>query len=257
VAPDLIECRTLARIGNPAGVRLACQIRPQADISIEPLVRLNTEAARDVLRFGAAIDGGAEMEIAALFVDLRESTRLAAGRLPYDALFLFDRYIQAVTAAVRHNGGLVTSIAGDGAMSMFARDGDIARAARDAFLAAAEIWDGVDRLNRELAEELPLPLRIGIGLHVGTAVVGILPSGESGSLQFLGDTGNVAAKLEGQTSRLNCVLIASALASETAAPWRRGSLDVRELSIPGKDAMSVCVFRARAELDQIVRPPAT
>jgi len=256
MAPDPIEYRTLTRIGNPAGVRLACQIRPQADIAIEPLVRLSTEAARDVLRFGAAIDGGAEMEIAALFVDLRESTRLAAGRLPYDALFLFDRYIQAVTAAVRRNGGIVTSIAGDGIMSMFAREGDIARAARDAFLAAAEIWDGVDRLNRELAEELPLPLRIGIGLHVGTAVVGILPSGESGSLQFLGDTGNVAAKLEGQTSRLNCVLIASALASETAAPWRRGSLDVRELSIPGKDPVSVCVFQVRAELDAIVRPPA-
>jgi hypothetical protein len=51
---------------------------------------------------------------------------------------------------------------------------------------------------------------------------------------------------------LNCVLIASALASETAAPWRWGSLDVRELSIPGKDTMSVCVFRARAELDLLL-----
>lgn len=254
-AADLIECRTLARIGNPAGVRLACQLRPQADISIEPLVRLTTDAARDVLRFGAAIDGGAEMEIAALFVDLRESTRLAAGRLPYDALFLFDRYIQAVTAAVRRNGGIVTSIAGDGVMTMFAREGDVARTARDAFLAAAAIWDGVDRLNRDLAEELPLPLRVGIGLHIGTAVVGILPSGESGSLQFLGDTGNVAAKLEGETRQLNCVLIASAQASETAAPWRQESLDVRELSIPGKDPISVCVFRTRAELDEIVRPP--
>lgn len=254
MAPDPIELRTLARIGDPAGVRLACQVRPQADISIEPLVRLSADAARDVLRFGAAIDGGAEMEIAALFVDLRESTRLAAGRLPYDALFLFDRYIQAVTAAVRHNGGIVTSIAGDGVMTMFARQDDVARTARDAFLAAAEIWDGVDRLNRDLAEELPLPLRIGIGLHIGTAVVGILPSGESGSLQFLGDTGNVAAKLEGQTRQLNCVLIASAQASETAAPWRRDSLTVRELPVPGKDPMSVCVFRTRAELDEIVRP---
>ena len=69
-------------------------------------------------RYGAALEGGRELEILALFVDLRESTRLATGRLPYDTLFIFDRYIQAVTAAVRQNFGHVTSIAGDGVMSV-------------------------------------------------------------------------------------------------------------------------------------------
>jgi adenylate cyclase len=253
--PNPTELRTLARIGDPPGVRLACQLRPQADIAVEPLVRISVEAARDVMRFGAAIGGGAEMDIAALFVDLRESTRLAAGRLPYDALFLFDRYIQAVTAAVRQHGGFVTSIAGDGIMSMFAIEADIAQAARNAFLAAADIWDGVDRLNRELADELPLPLRIGIGLHVGTAVVGVVPSDTSGALQFLGDTGNVAAKLEDATSRLDCVLIASVQASATAAPGRRDSLGTLDLAIPGKDTpLPVCVFRNRADIDDLLRP---
>jgi len=253
--PNPTELRTLARIGDPPGVRLACQIRPQADIAVEPLVRWTADAARDVMRFGAAIGGGAEMDIAALFVDLRESTRLAAGRLPYDALFLFDRYIQAVTAAVRQHGGFVTSIAGDGIMSMFGIKADIAQAARNAFLAAADIWDGIDRLNRELAEELPLPLRIGIGLHVGTAVVGVVPSDASGALQFLGDTGNVAAKLEDATSRLDCVLIASADASATAAPGRRDSLATVDLAIAGKDTpLRACVFRSRAEIDDLLRP---
>ncbi|HUI95432.1 MAG TPA: adenylate/guanylate cyclase domain-containing protein [Xanthobacteraceae bacterium] len=256
--PNPTELRTLARIGDPPGVRLACQLRPQADIVVEPLVRSTADAARDVMRFGAAIDGGAEMEIAALFVDLRESTRLAAGRLPYDALFLFDRYIQAVTAAVRQHAGFVTSIAGDGIMSMFAIKADIAEAARNAFLAAADIWDGVDRLNRELAEELPVPLRIGIGLHVGTAVVGVVPSDASGALQFLGDTGNVAAKLEDATSRLKCVLIASAQASATAAPARRDNLATVGLAIAGKDApLRVCVFRTRADIDDLLRPATT
>jgi adenylate cyclase len=60
------------------------------------------------VRFGAAIEGGTEMEVAALFVDVRESTRLATGRLPYDTLFLFDRYIQVVTAGIQDNGGHVT-----------------------------------------------------------------------------------------------------------------------------------------------------
>ena len=253
--PSPAELRTLARIGNPSGIRLACQIRPQADITVEPLVHTKAETIDGVMRFEAATHGGAEMEIAALFVDLRESTRLAAGRLPYDVLFLFDRYIQVVTAAVHRHGGRVTSIAGDGVMSMFAVTDDMARTARDAFSAAAGIWDGIDQLNRDLVDELPLPLRVGIGLHVGTAVVGTVLSAGAGSLQFLGDTGNVAAKLEQQTSGLNCVLIASAQASATAAPWRRDSLVSRDLSIPGKeDPMSVSVFQARAELDDVLRP---
>jgi class 3 adenylate cyclase len=55
-----------------------------------------------------------EREIAAIFVDLRESTRLAAGRLPYDALYIVGRYVTVVGRAVEAHGGQVTSVAGDG-----------------------------------------------------------------------------------------------------------------------------------------------
>src|SRR5262249_56297275 len=86
---------------------------------VEARLRGSDGALFGAVRFDAAAAGGAEMDVAALFVDLRESTRLAAGRLPYDTLFIFDRYIQVITSAVRHNRGHVTSIAGDGIMAMF------------------------------------------------------------------------------------------------------------------------------------------
>ena len=76
-----------------------------------------------------------------MFVDLRESTRLATGRLPFDALFLFDRYIQVVTAAIRRNGGHATSIAGDGVMSVFGVEGTAEAAVRGALQAAFEVWN--------------------------------------------------------------------------------------------------------------------
>jgi adenylate cyclase len=254
--PTPAERRTLDRIGGPRDVRLACQVRPQADISIEPLVRASTNAAREVMRFGAAIEGGTEMEIAALFVDLRESTRLAAGRLPYDALFLFDRYIQVVTTAVRRNDGHVTSIAGDGVMSMFGVKGSGESAARDAFSAAAQLWQGVETLNHELADELQVPLRIGIGLHVGTAVVGMISDDGVGSLQFLGDTGNLAAKLEAETKRHHCILIASAQAAAQIAPDQMGFAP-SAVAVPGKeDDVHVVMFRTRGELEGFLRPPA-
>jgi adenylate cyclase len=254
--PSPAERRTLERIGSPRDVRLACQVRPRADLAIEPLVRTSTDASHEVMRFGAAIEGGTEMEIAALSVDLRESTRLAAGRLPYDALFLFDRYIQVVTTAVRQNDGHVTSIAGDGVMSMFGVKGSGESAARDAFRAASQVWDGLEALNHELADELQLPLRIGIGLHVGTAVVGMISDGGVGSLQFLGDTGNLAAKLEAETKRLDCILIASARAAALIAP---GQTDVATsaVSIPGKEGdVPVVMFRTRGELKSFLHRAA-
>ncbi len=160
-------------------------------------------------RFEPAVEGGRELTITAMYVDLRESTRLAAGRLPYDALFLADRYIQAVTQAIRANNGQVTSIAGDGVMSIFGVDGRAPKAARDACAAALQVWDALDDLNAGLANELETPMRFGIGIHAGLAVVGWMHGVDARSLQFLGDTGNVAAKLEAETKQRGCTMAAS------------------------------------------------
>jgi adenylate cyclase len=250
--PGEAELRTLARIGNPMSVRLACQVRPNGDVRIEPLVRPSDAALSGAVRFHAAAAGGAEMEVAALFVDLRESTRLAAGRLPYDTLFIFDRYIQVITAAVRHNRGHVTSIAGDGVMAMFAdTDGKTAQFARDAFAAALELWDGIDTLNREIADELREPLRIGIGLHVGPAVVGTIAAAGLSSLQFLGDTGNLAAKFQAETRRLDCTLIASAHAVARVAPRAAGPAPVA-LTLAGERELQVVPMRAPDELRRLL-----
>jgi adenylate cyclase len=250
--PGEAELRTLARIGNPMSVRLACQVRPRGDVRVEPLVRPSEAALSGAVRFDAAAAGGAEMEVAALFVDLRESTRLAAGRLPYDALFIFDRYIQVITAAVRAHRGHVTSIAGDGVMAMFAdTDGEAAQFARDAFAAALALWDGIETLNQELGAELREPLRIGIGLHVGPAVVGTIAAAGLSSLQFLGDTGNLAAKFQAETRRLDCTLIASVQAVARVAPPASDRTAVA-LTLAGERELQVVTMRAAHELKSLL-----
>jgi adenylate cyclase len=249
-APSLLEKRTLQRIDAPAGVRLACQVRPSADISVEPLVRTTASAASLGARFDAAVDGGRELEIAALFIDLRESTRIASGKMPYDVLYLFDRYVQVVTTAVQRNAGHVTSIAGDGVMSVFGLHGGAHQAARAAFDAALDIWTGLDSLNEELAGELDGPLRFGIGLHVGPAVVGWIATSGSQSLQFLGDTGNIAAKLEAHTKQIDCTMVASRQALNLARPGLIPH-EASTASIPGKsEPIAMVVFRSKDELQQ-------
>jgi adenylate cyclase len=244
-----MEQATLARIGNPPRVRLACQLRPASDIAVEPLVPISQAAAAAIAE---SFDPGRELKIAAMFVDMRESTRLAAGRLPYDALFLVDRFIQTVTTAVRAHGGYVTGIAGDGVMSIFGMDGDAAGATRNAFKAALQVWSGLDQLNADLASELGRPLRYGIGIHVGVAVVGWLQGAESRSLQFLGDAGNVAAKLEGQTKQLGCTLLVSTAAFDLIGLETKG-LVTAAVSLAGRaEPITAVVFRNRDELARIV-----
>jgi len=255
--PGPVERRTLRRIGAPPTVRLACQLRPSADVSVEPLVPAGPTAAAGAARFDAALAGGRELRIAAMFVDLRESTRLATGRLPFDALFLFDRYIQVVTGAIRRHAGHTTSIAGDGVMSVFGMEGSAEGAARSAFAAAFEVWNGLDNLSAELAGELEAPLRIGIGIHVGPAVVGLIRSSEPQSLQFLGDTGNIAARLEDQSKQLGCTLVASSAALDLAAPGA-SHIARQAVAVAGKrEPIEVAAFRNKREIEDILQPVAS
>jgi adenylate cyclase len=248
--PSLLEKRTLQRIAAPADVRLACQIRPSADIRIEPLVRTIKSTSSLGARFDAAVDGGRELQIAALFIDLRESTRIATGKMPYDVLYLFDRYVQVVTTAVRQNAGHVTSIAGDGIMSMFGLHGGAHEAARAAFDAAFDAWTGLESLNNELAGELDGPLRFGMGLHVGLAIVGWVATFESQSLQFLGDTGNIAAKLEAHTKQIDCTMVASKQALNLVRPGLIPH-EASTASISGKSQpIAIAIFRNKDELQQ-------
>jgi len=251
-APSLLEKRTLQRINAPANVRLACQIRPSTAICVEPLVRTTRSKTSLGTRFDAAADGGRELEIAAVFIDLRDSTRIASEKLPYDVLFLFDRYVQVVTTAVQRNAGHVTSIAGDGVMSVFGLNGGAREAARNAFDAALDVWTGLESLNDELAAELGGPLQFGIGLHVGPAVVGWIAAAGPQSLQFLGDTGNIAAKLEAHTKKIGCTMVASLQALNLVRPGLIAH-DARAAAIPGKlEPIAVVVFGSKDKLQQLL-----
>jgi len=136
---------------------------------------------------------------------------------------------------------------------MFCAEGEAADASPDAWKAALQIWSALDALNEELAAELGGPLRAGIGLHVGMAVVGMIGTAEHRSLQFLGDTGNLAAKLEEQSKPLDCTMVASRAAlARIALP--AGAPQSAVVSIAGRE-IEVALFRTRGELQQLVVAP--
>lgn len=115
---------------------------------------------------------------------------MAAGCLPFDALFIIGCYVQRVTGAVQVHGGHVTSVAEDGIMSVFgAGTMGAATGAAGTLRAALAIWESLDQLSGELHAESGRPLAFGMGLHSGMSAVGSIMLFGRPSLQFLGDTG--------------------------------------------------------------------
>ena len=205
--PAPLEQRVLERIGAAPNVRLACQLRPSRDLAVTPLLQAAVRAG--AARAPAGARGGQEREIAVLFADLRGFTRMAENKLPYDVVFILNRYFEAAGGAVADAGGIANQYTGDGVMALFGVDADPETACRQAIRASGAMVRRVEELSRELAGELQTPLRIGIGIHAGPVIVGEMGYGGTHYLTAVGDTVNTASRLEGLTKEYRCELVVS------------------------------------------------
>jgi adenylate cyclase len=212
--PSEAERRVLARVGAAPDVRLACQTRPARDVVVTPLLAPSVEPAE---AFATDARQGREQEIAVLFADLRGFTRLAEHKLPYDVVFVLNRYFEAVGTAITRAGGVTNQFTGDGVMALFGIESGPATGSRQALAAARGMVEGIGALSVELAPDLGSPLRIGIGIHTGPAVVGRMGWGESFYLTAVGDTVHVAARLEQATKDHAAQLVVSEAVARHAA----------------------------------------
>ncbi len=201
------ELRVLRRVGAPPTVRLACQLHPVGELSVTPLLPPHA-APRDALGRPRHHEGE-ERVIAILFADLRAFTHFAEHRLPYDVVFVLNRYFSALGHAVEAAGGRVDKFIGDGVMALFGIEEGPERACRGALAAARAIVGELGELNRSLAPELREPLRIGIGIHVGSAIVGEMGYARATSLTAIGDAVNTASRLEAMTKEYQAQLVIS------------------------------------------------
>jgi adenylate cyclase len=205
------EQRVLTRIHAAPGVRLACQTRPTAPVTIQPL--LPPEVTAQKALFGSDLNQGKEQEVAVLFADLRGFTSIAERRLPYDVVFLLNQYFRVTGEAVLAAGGHVDKFIGDGVMAVFGLRGRPELASAQALDAARRIANALEQFNVQHHAELKTPFRIGIGIHFGPVIVGEMGFPPALSLTAIGDTVNTASRLESATKEENCQL----LISETVA----------------------------------------
>ena len=205
--PSTAEQRVLQRVGAPPNVRLACQLRPVENLSVTPLVPANAHASDGYAQ--PSYLAGQERTIAVLFADLRTFTGIAEQKLPYDLVFLLNSYFETVGESIASAGGMVDKFIGDGVMALFGIEAGPAEGCRQALAAAQRMVDQVKMLSQALAEELTEPLRIGVGIHCGPAVVGRMGYGATIHLTAIGDTVNVASRLQDLTKEFSCHLVIS------------------------------------------------
>jgi adenylate cyclase len=204
--PTALEAEALARIGADPNVRLACQVRPRADVWVTPLVPAHADL--DVARRPGGV-GGRERQVAAMFVDLRGSTAMSEHRLPYDVVFVLNQFFAEMAEALAATGGHYAQFAGDGLLALYGLESEIGPACRQALEGAALMQQRMERLNARLAPELAEPLRIGIGLHAGLAIVGSMGPPAAPIISAVGDPINAAARLESLSKHYGCTLVVS------------------------------------------------
>jgi adenylate cyclase len=251
--PAEAEQRVLRRISAPPNVRLACQLRPLRDVDVVPLLPADATMPDASRRAGPA--SGQEQEVAVLFADIRGFTRFAERRLPYDVVFFLNRYFETVGVAIEQVGGIANQFTGDGVMALFGVDGSPEEGCRQALGAAVLLHQGMAELGRSLGGELGGPHQIGVGIHVGPAVVGRMGYKTADYLTAVGDTVHVASRLEQLTKDFGAALVISEQVARRAGldvtDWPRHELTLRNRREP----LVVRVLEDIRRLGAAPRPP--
>jgi len=250
--PSKREAFVLDRVGagsDPA-IRLACQLRPETDLSFFQIFLPQITAAS--LRTSSPSRIGEERYLVSMFVDMRGSTKLAEKRLPFDTVFIVNRFLGAVSQAVIECGGQPNQFVGDGQLALFGLATGPQTACRQALKAAAMIAANVDELNLFLKHDLREPVQFGIGIHGGEVIIGDIGYRDHMVFTALGDAVNVAARLQDMTKSLACEAVISE-ETRVSAGLAADDLPQQEVAIRGRaEPMIIRVVKSAKTLSTLV-----
>ena len=236
-----VEQKVAFRRGWDECTRLACQTRVEGDVVIRRL--LNN--AQDIIVLdldeteGGTVGEGKEIDLAVLFSDIRDFTTLSEQSLPHDVVHMLNRYFTAAAEPVLNNNGFIDKYIGDGILAVFGtRDEAPGTACRNAVRAALGMLEAVRRRSPTFEREFNMPLRIGIGIHFGTMVLGRIGHPGKRQITVIGDTVNTASRVERMTKPLGVPI----LLSDSVVAHLPGALQLgppTEAPLKGKAAATV------------------
>jgi adenylate cyclase len=162
-------------------------------------LHVGERAAEQILARDPGLSG-IEEEITVMFVDIRSATTRAGASSPEEMIELLNDFFRVTVRVVEEaHGGMVNKYLGDGFMAIFGAGESKSNHAEDAVTAGREILLAVDALNRDLVARSREPLRIGIGIHSGPAIVGSIGSPQRLEFTAIGSAVNIASRIESLT----------------------------------------------------------
>jgi predicted ATPase/class 3 adenylate cyclase len=261
------ECGAVLRANalfcGACGTPVALSATPADQPPPQPVQRDTTEGARargtpytprhlaeKVLHSRTALQGE-RRQVTVLFADLADFTTLAAGRDPEEVHGIMDRCFEAMTAEVHRFEGTVNQYTGDGVMALFGAPIAHEDSASRAVHAALGIQARMEALNRSLQAEHGISLGLRIALNTGPVVVGRIGDDLRMDYTAVGDTTNLAARMQ-QGARPGAVVITQATHAATRGLFE--TVELGELSVKGRaparahEVVRALGHRARLEL---------
>jgi adenylate cyclase len=160
------------------------------------------EVADDLLTSGFSL-GGKHVKASALFCDIRSFTSIAEAIQPAETIELLNDYYTLMMDAIGREGGIVNQMVGDGLMAIFGAPVPRPDHRERAVVAACQMIELIGLFNEEQAAQAKVQITIGVGIASGNVIAGYTGTERRATYTCVGDTVNIAARLESHTKELN------------------------------------------------------
>jgi len=167
---------------------------------------VNPHVVKELMASGGLSREGESRQVTLLFSDIRGFTTLSESRTPQEVVSLINSYFSRQVAVVFRNNGALDKFIGDCIMAIWGAPLDDANHARHAIECALEMADTLDAFRKDLADP-NADFDVGIGIHSGPAVVGLIGSEQRREYTAIGDTVNLASRVEGLTKGVARILV--------------------------------------------------
>jgi adenylate cyclase len=167
---------------------------------------VTSEVADDMLQSGFAL-GGKRIHASVLFSDIRGFTALVESQGPEETIDLLNTYYMLMFDAIGGHGGSVNQIIADGLVALFGAPLPLNDCAGSAVAAALEMVELIEEFNHERKAVDKAAIRIGIGVATGDVVAGYTGTQQRATYTCIGDTMNLAARLEAHTKVAGCGIL--------------------------------------------------